>query len=827
MQQVADEPVRNPARAVLLGPARVIHKELLGISCRALDIDLALDSESAKLEESAAQLVAEMAALHENVTIAYRGSQRFIETLDRFNLAAATARPRLDRNGVYLVTGGTGSLGLVMAEHLAREFKARLVLVGRTALPAQDQWESAVHDDERPEYEKDKIRKLIEIRSFAGDLLVVQADVTDLEEMRAVVAQAQEQFGAIDGVFHAAGVLDDGPLMLKTAESAAHVLDPKVRGTLVLEEALRGIPLKCFVLFSSISSILPPAGQVDYAASNAFLDAFALSRKGPITVVNWGSWREVGMAARAISPHPWLEERLLNTPDEIVYAGQFSQQRRWVLAEHKFKNGIALIPGTGHMEMVAGAFTHGSQQGAVEFQNVFFIAPLMCSSAESKEVRVQLQRDPDATEIKGAFRFSVLSRGSEWVEHCTGVIAPCHSRADAIVDRAAIAARCQERELVFDENHRTRQERQFDFGPRWQSLRRLYVGKGEGLAEIELEDRFSADVATLRQHPALLDMATGAALYLTKDYDNSEDLFLPITYKKMRVFRALPARMFSHIRTRQQDRAEVETFDITVFDGKGQVLAEIEGFAMRRIADAGKAMEEGSIRADAKAAGDQVIEIASRPGISPDAGARALVHILNSTTPTVLVAVPEPIALADFGEPDRSAASQTMQATATAAPTPAPAVATGSGNIEATLTAWWQELLGVEQVGLDDDFFDLGGHSLIGVRLFARIKKAYRADLELAVLFEARTVRQLSALIAQTQQPAPATQKTWSTLVPIQPNGSKIPLFCVHAVGGDVIFYEQLARASALISPFTPSVPRSLLVKTRPKPLSRNLHPST
>ena len=106
--------------------------------------------------------------------------------------------------------------------------------------------------------------------------------------MQAAVAQARRQFGKIDGVFHAAGVLDDGPLMLKTADSAARVLDPKVRGTLVLEEALRDEPLACFVLFSSISSILPPAGQVDYAAANAFLDAFALSRKGPVTVDQLG-----------------------------------------------------------------------------------------------------------------------------------------------------------------------------------------------------------------------------------------------------------------------------------------------------------------------------------------------------------------------------------------------------------------------------------------------------------------------------------------------------------------------------------------------------------
>ena len=86
-----------------------------------------------------------------------------------------------------------------------------------------------------------------------------------------------------------------------------------------LEEALRDAPLSCFVLFSSISSIFPPAGQVDYAAANAFLDAFALSRKDPVTVINWGAWREVGMAVRSASPHPLLDERLLcNAPGNCV-----------------------------------------------------------------------------------------------------------------------------------------------------------------------------------------------------------------------------------------------------------------------------------------------------------------------------------------------------------------------------------------------------------------------------------------------------------------------------------------------------------------------------
>ena len=121
---------------------------------------------------------------------------------------------------------------------------------------------------------------------------------------------------------------------------------------------------------------------------------------------------------------------------------------------------------------------------------------------------------------------------------------------------------------------------------------------------------------------------------------------------------------------------------------------------------------------------------------------------------------------------------------------------------EIVIAAWLQELLGVEQVGLDDDFFALGGHSLTAVRLFSRIRKTYELDLELAILFEARTVRKLGAAIRKRKEPSSAEAKKWSSLVPIQPNGSRAPIFCVHAVGGDVIFYEQLARALGTDQPF-------------------------
>ncbi len=150
---------------------------------------------------------------------------------------------------------------------------------------------------------------------------------------------------------------------------------------------------------------------------------------------------------------------------------------------------------------------------------------------------------------------------------------------------AEIRARCSSRRIDFDEQHRTRQERYFDFGPRWRNLQSLHIGEREALAELQLGQNFSADIETWPVHPALLDLATGSALYLIQGYEESEALYLPLSYKRITLYRPLPSRFYSHIRCRQEHttQREIATFSFTLLDGDGHVLAEIEEFALRRI----------------------------------------------------------------------------------------------------------------------------------------------------------------------------------------------------------------------------------------------------
>jgi acyl transferase domain-containing protein/thioesterase domain-containing protein len=796
MQSVAGESILDPVTATLLGPTRVIPKELPGINCRSIDIDLTSQGRS----QLAVQIISEHCIPFSDPAVAIRGGERWIEILERCDLHALTNLGRLRQKGVYMITGGLGDLGLVIAEELARNCKARLVLLGRRPVPPAEEWKDALEAASTPDRIKRQLRKLIEMESLGGEVLTLSTDVCRRDEMKRAIATAVARFGVINGVIHAAGIVEDGPLQLKSREGAARVLGPKVNGTFVLhdvlQEAMGGNDrrLDFCVLFSSVSSVLAPAGQVDYTAANAFLDSFAASRRDAgVVAINWGPWREVGIAARTAAAHPLLGRRLAGAADEVLYALPLRYERHWLLADHCLKGGMAVVPGTGYLEMAFAALTQGSFDQGVEFEDVFFVAPLFAAPGQTREVRVALQPGSN-----GAFQFSVRTHDGRWIEHASGRIARCKEPlvADRAIDR--IRARCQARVLAFDDTHRTEQERYFDFGPRWRCLKAIHLGASEALADLELATAFSEDSSSYRLHPALLDLATASALYLIDNYGPSSSLYFPLAYKRAILYRPLPSKFFSHIRSQARNEAgrEVATFDVTLLNEKGRVLGEIEGFSMRLVRDPKNALPLAPAHVSVPAARDDAAEERPPRGIAPADGAKAFTRILSSHAPPGIFVLPDgPIA---------------MSAHAGTALRP-PSRKTSFDSVEAVLGTWWQELLGVERVGLDDDFFELGGQSLIVVRLFSKIKKTYGVNFGLSTLFEARTIRTLAQLIREA-----ASTKTQGgpspgrALVTIQPKGTRLPLYVISGLGGNVIKFHQLAHLLGEDQPVYGLLPRGL-----------------
>ncbi len=774
LQSVSGEELSHPARATLFGPMKVIPKELPGIACRNIDVEARI----LNTEQSALRIIAELSSTVRDPVIAYRGEERWVGSFEHEALRSRQEGSRLKEKGVYLITGGLGGIGLVIAEHLARTSHARLVLVGRSELPPTSEWKRVIENDSLAPALKEKIRKLLEIESLGGEVLTIRADVTSREEMAAAVKLACERFGGIHGVIHAAGVVEDSPLLAKDRESATRVLDPKIKGTLVLDEILADHPLDFFVLFSSISSLSPPPGQVDYAAANSFLDAFALSRSSRRTIaINWGLWRDVGMAAHLKSVRPLLERRVSQTSEETIYSSQFSCAKNWLLDEHRLKTGNALVPGTGYLEMALEALA--PTDGAIELRDVFFLAPLSFESAENREVRLKLRRDGNA------FQFTVLAEADEWHEYATGQIERKASAPAGKRDPGDLIARCSLREIIFSETERTRQENYFDFGPRWRNLKRIHLGRQESVAVLELDAAFIADLRNYVAHPALLDLATGSALYLIRDYDSSNSVYLPVSYAKLTVHRPLAAKVYSYIRSRESiSTQEVASFDISILDEQGNSLIEIEQYSVRRIENLGtiSGMHMGN-RSKTPAS---LSEVDHRSAISPVEGAQALSRILASE-------IRGNIIFSSLNIETPSDQNQQIPQIAKAQVAPTEAIANSSDDVESKLVSIWQDLLGTETLGLSDNFFDLGGNSLLAARLSAKVKKLWGRGFPLATLFQAPTIEKMAAVLRRDNVVLGSPR-----VAAIQPEGTRPPFLCVDAGP----FFRRLAHRLGEDQPF-------------------------
>lgn len=301
MQDVVGGELGCPEKATVLGPCKVIPQELQNVRCCSIDVDVP-QPESPESANLARRIVSELVTGQTEPVVAYRGAHRWVQSAAPSPLgplAGSSPTPLRDQ-GVYLVTGGLGGIGLAFARHLAEKYKARLVLTGRSPLPSPEEWASWLETHDEGDATSQRIRHVQGLEEVGGEVLYAAADVARREDMESVVAVARQRFGPIQGVIHSAGVAGGGILQLKEPEVAARVLAPKVQGTLVLEELLHGEPLDFFVLCSSTAALLGGFGQIDYTGANAFLDAFAQAKRTggglPIQSVNWDAWRDVGMA---------------------------------------------------------------------------------------------------------------------------------------------------------------------------------------------------------------------------------------------------------------------------------------------------------------------------------------------------------------------------------------------------------------------------------------------------------------------------------------------------------------------------------------------------
>ena len=436
----------DPFRALVKGAVNVIPLEYKNIS--AFCIDVGRENWSLNKE----MLFMDVVNLPDCKSIAYRNGERYVLSFRQMVINRNIHNKDIfEEQEVYLITGGLGGIGLVIAEYLAFNYGANMVLTSRSGLPPKEMWEELIRNNTLDVKTKEKIMRIRAMEQKGAKVMIAKADVTNYAEMKNVLCLAKENLGTVNCIIHAAGVPDSGVLQSTTEEKLDFEMAPKVTGTMVIHKIISEMEYNerpKIILFSSVSSILGAMGQAGYTAANAFLDAYAnmcLAKGINAVSINWDTWKETGMAFNSVNrifdngikvgdgelvpmEHPTLNAYVdthfipgIKCRDDCkkyrTYISVLDEDLHWFLAEHKINNK-SVLSGTTYIEMLRACVEHCKNLEKLIVEEIFFLEPMIVN--KTREVRILIG------EYDNHMEFVIASGSSEcgnlWVEHARGTV---------------------------------------------------------------------------------------------------------------------------------------------------------------------------------------------------------------------------------------------------------------------------------------------------------------------------------------------------------------------------------------------------------------------
>jgi acyl transferase domain-containing protein/thioesterase domain-containing protein/acyl carrier protein len=873
------ERARYPDKATVLGACAVIPRELPSITCNYVDLHLPVAGGDAR--KGAARpvvegdvrigqgLLEELHAPPANGVTAWRDRVRWVRYLAPHRSKSSGKSVPIRERGVYLITGGFGGVAGIVADWLAREYRARLVLLSRTPLPPRPDWDAWIAEHGIQESISLAIRRIRELEDLGAEVLPIAADVAVGEQVEEAIQAVTERFGTLHGVFHAAGVLRDGLIALKTEREIEEVFAAKLYGSLVLDRACRTLPMDFMILFSSVSAYVAPVGQIDYVAANSFLNAFAEfchgARPYPVVAINWGIWKDVGMVA---SPHstqaetdPARAELARSSAQPVGYplfrARHVSNQEtvqvhwisgeipagHWIADEHRLLRGDSLVPATGYVEFFRAALAElGEPATGWKIASLMLLQPFYVEDGQPRPFRVSLRGHPGRWRVQCFVDFGTESE-ENWQLTATARVLPAPDAAPGPLDVAGIEARCAARlqSSIGDISIRTRQEAHLHFGSRWRVLRRIQFGNSEALAWLKLPEPLAGELADFPIHPGLLDIATGCAMDLIPGYAAQEvpaNLWVPVGYGSFQSLGPMPDEFLSWIRVSAESSlaSGSAAFDVVLADLSGRPFAVVERLSIRQLKEelprqpVKPATPEGQGKPQGQGPAERALAHNRERGIQDAEGIEIIRRVLGCIDRPVIIAssfrpqdlVSQADAVSLIGQaPDSTRFARPEMETSFEAP---------RDEIERSLAELWGGLLGVEGVGIRDSFFDLGGHSLVAVRLFNEIADKYGVDLPMSVLMQHPDVASLAERIrggpvgshAEEKPAGPAgpevAEEPFRHVVAMQTGtvGAGTPLFIVSGMFGNVLNLSHMAHLLGEDRPFLALQARGLYGEAPP-----------
>lgn len=743
---VAGESISSPHKALLTGPARVFYHEYHEVRCHLVDV--ALD---APVADIASLLIEESNIDTDGNLVAYRQLNRWEEAYQQVPLTSQESNKPVSvhDDGVYLITGGLGGLGMLVAEQLAQITNATLILTFRSPLPAREEWQYWLQQHEVDDPVSEKLACILRLEERGNRVHLLNVDVCDYDGMKAGLAE----FSRIDGVFHTAGVAGGGIIPLKNHANCANVLDPKVRGTLVLDELLADRAPEFFLLFSSITAIVGDPARIDYCAGNAFMDVFAhyrnQHRPGLTMSINWGQWGEIGMAAR------WNKQfseknrnnafekitgdlltQIDNKAGKETFRVNLSVNHDWVIDEHRLLNTPTLV-GTTILSLLNEYLAVFKSGEALQVKNLMLSTPVLYHHAWPREMNLVV------TQQDKGYRFSLISRGIldfNWQEHAFGQIGESKEQETDYALPDEIRKHCP---VVISDYGLRAGDNFLSLSARWSTTTELRRNDSEWFIRQSLAPAFAGDLQRYAFHPSMLDSVAIACLSgMTEEY------YLPISYGHIDFHAPLDRECFVHVKLSQPYHPHDNTIvmNIVFFSAQGKRLLTLENYTLIKIADNNQ-IHSGNMTKVA----DVKVNLQDKDILYFE-GQEAVKRLLNNLEFPQIVVVTSDLDQFIFEaipekEDEDNLQVESIIADSHGRPALSVEYVAPENDIEKEIAKVWQSILGISGIGALDNFTELGGNSLLAVQVVSIVSGIFEVDIRVDLFYQDQTIRGMANLL--------------------------------------------------------------------------------
>jgi acyl transferase domain-containing protein/NADP-dependent 3-hydroxy acid dehydrogenase YdfG/acyl carrier protein len=747
---IGNENIISPLKSLLVGPVRTIRKESKYISARLVDI------ESSKLNYNTIgkMLLDEVRILNDDLVIALRKNGRWTEFFEKIELPKLTHLTKSFKdNGVYLITGGTGGMGLEFAKYAAKSEGCKLILTYQTTMPQRQQWNEYIEQNDG-DFMSEKLKTIIELENSGANISLVQLDIANEQQVADLAKFIKEKWERLDGIIHAAGKAGGGIIALKTPEMANEVIYPKTKGTLLLDKYFGKFKSDFTAYFSSITAVVPEPSRIDYMGANSFLDYYAKYRNqnnsSRSISINWGSWSKVGMAARWKEIRETQNRKLYENKEynkaglhnekldngKEIYRVGIDNTNNWVYKEHL----------VGKQETLVGTFIIDCFNKIAEIKypnkkhsisDLYFTRPVFIKKHFAPLLRLNV-----TTEQNG-YRIQFLSlessdKNAHWETAATCFISdnasPC-ANIDDIKDLWNGFTKDNNNPLMFQEVIKDGKEL-LKYSKRWMNVVERYRQNNTYIVHQTLPSNYIHDLNHFVLHPAVLD-----SLFANIFSNRSSDLYLPFSYKKLSIYGNFTKNMYAIVELLDviENNPDTVSFNAIVYSAEGKAILKINNYTFMNMAK--KQLNNTNV--------EEIDAQEDKDNILPQEGIDIFERVMNYGIDGNIILSPYNI-LKDietaFVDKENST-EEIEEATTYERPDLSSEYVEPSNEIEETIVKIWGQILGIGKIGINDHFNELGGNSLLIVQSLSNISQAFEMEIPVSAFKDNETVKSLAEYI--------------------------------------------------------------------------------